>query len=285
MADLGGRTVVVLEARLPSELAGLITRNGGRALSAPALREVPLPVGQEVTDFIDVVSRGDAEMVVFQTGVGARAVLGAAEEMGKKEAFLQALRSTKVVCRGPKPVAVMRANEVPITLVASTPFTSTELMQGIQAQGWDLEGKTVALQHYGETNAYLQTELRKTGARLVEVSVYRWALPEDTAPLEEAIRTMVARRADAVAFTSKSQVRHLFQIAERMGLKNSLREALRGPVVVASVGPVCTRALAEEGITPHVAPEHPKMGPLVLALASYFEGQHAPVSSPSLGSR
>jgi uroporphyrinogen-III synthase len=55
-----------------------------------------------------------------------------------------------------------------------------------------------------------------------------------------------------------------------MGLDDNLRTAFADRVIVAPVGPICIRALTEEGILPHVVPEHPKMGPLVLAVAEYF---------------
>ena len=96
--------------------------------------------------------------------------------------------------------------------------------------------------------------------------------------MEDAIRTMIEGRADAIAFTTQSQVRHLFQVADQIGLKDALKDAMRDKIVVAPVGPICVRALAQEGITPHVVPQHPKMGPLVLAIAEHFERARAPTS-------
>ncbi len=272
MANLEGRRVVVLESRMPSALASLFERHGGQVISAPALREVPLSMRPEVVEVIDALCAGEIEMFVFLTGVGARALIGAAETLGKSDALLQALNDTKVVCRGPKPVAVMRANRVSIDLVPPEPFTTEFLVASIRAQGWQLRGKRVGLQHYGEVNDYVRAELAGMGAKVMEVSLYEWALPEDTTPVEQAILAMIEGRADAVAFTTQSQVRHLFQIADDMNLKDTLKDALRENVVVAPVGPVCVRALAQEGVTPHVVPQHPKMGPLVLALAEHFTG-------------
>ena len=270
MAGLQGRTLVTLEARMPSELAGLIERHGGRAVSAPAMREAPLPDRPEVTAFVDAICEGRVEAVVFLTGVGARAVIGAADALGKRDVLIESLRQSKVVCRGPKPVAVMRSHKVPIDLVAPEPYTSEALIEAIRGQGWDLGSKRVALQHYGEVNAYVRDELAAMGAEVLEVSLYRWELPRDLGPLEEAIVKMARGEVDGVLFTTQVQVRHLFSVAERMGLKDALKEALASRVVVAPVGPVCVRALAEEGVRPHVTPKHPKMGPLVLAVADYF---------------
>ena len=285
MADLQGRRIVVLEARLPSELGALVTRHGGQPIAAPALREVPIPMRQEVRDLVDAVCSRAIDMVVFLTGVGARALIGAADELGRRDAFLDALRHTTIACRGPKPVAVMRTHDVPIALVAPEPYTSEDLAGAIVDQGWDLRGKRVALQHYGEVNTYLRTRLQEMGARITEVSLYTWALPEDVRPVEDAVRTVVARHADAVLFTTQSQVRNLFRIAEGMDQRDALTEALTRDVVAAPVGPVCARALINEGVTPHLEPEHPKMGPLVLALAAYFEAQESTATGPLASGR
>ena len=63
MADLQGRVIVTLEGRMPSALAGLIERHGGKPLLAPAMREVPLPGRQEVIDFISDKYAGIAQLV------------------------------------------------------------------------------------------------------------------------------------------------------------------------------------------------------------------------------
>ena len=276
MKDLAGINIVVLEARLWSELARLFEHYGGHVISAPALREVSLPARQDVRELIDAICARKVAAAVFLTGVGARAMISAAEDLGRKEEFLGALRETKVVCRGPKPVAVMRANDIPVALIPPEPYTSEALLASIESQSWDLRGKTVALQHYGETNAFLREGLGHMGARVLEISLYEWALPEDTGDLEDGIRAILDGRAHAIAFTTRVQVRHLMQVASKVGLEEPLTEALRSRVVVGSVGPVCTRELLDRGITPHVTPDHPKMGPLVQGMAAYFNHRSIP---------
>jgi hypothetical protein len=56
-------------------------------------------------------------------------------------------------------------------------------------------------------------------------------------------------------------------------LCDAVVQALNGEVIVAAVGPICSTALTEAGVRPHVVPENPKMGPLVAALANYFSGR------------
>jgi uroporphyrinogen-III synthase len=100
--------------------------------------------------------------------------------------------------------------------------------------------------------------------------MYEWRMPDDVAALERLVDEIVERRVGAIAFTSQIQARHLFQVADRMGRKDELRAALTRSTIVASVGPTCTRALEALGVTPHVAPENPKMGSMVAELGAYL---------------
>jgi len=64
------------------------------------------------------------------------------------------------------------------------------------------------------------------------------------------------------------------------GRSESLAGLLDG-LVIASIGPVCSRALRSYGITPSSRPSPPNWGPLVSALESAFE-RSLIVRAPSL---
>ena len=89
-----------------------------------------------------------------------------------------------------------------------------------------LKGLTVAVQEYGVPNGELLQELKKRGAQVLQVPVYRWALPKDTRPLEQAIQRLIAGDCQVALFTNAMQVSHLFQLATQMGVTDPLREAL-----------------------------------------------------------
>ena len=205
----------------------------------------------------------------FMTGVGASALLKEAEKLGDLDAALAALRRTTTACRGPKPVSVLRRHDIQVNLTAAEPHTTTELLQELDAV--DLSGKTVGLVHYGERTDTAAAGLRQRGAIVHEICLYEWQLPEDTHGLERLVDELVAGRLDALALTSQIQVRHLFAVADRMGRRRVLADALNDNVVVAAVGPVCAASLKDFGVTPRVQPSHPKMGPMLIALADYLD--------------
>ncbi len=254
---------------MAQELAALITRRGGHPILAPALQEV-LEEPASIRPAVEALLKGDVFAVFFLTGVGARTFIEMAEALGFGEEILTSLRKTMVICRGPKPVAVLHSRGVPVTLTAPEPHTVEALLSALEDCPWDFRGKVVLLQHYGERKEDLTVWLEARGARVQEISPYRWALPRDLEPLRRAIQILVAGEADAVCFTSRPQVVHLFQVAGELNLLDQLKDALSNHVVVAALGPVCTRALEERGVKPHVVPEHGKLGHLVVTLERFF---------------
>jgi uroporphyrinogen-III synthase len=266
MPSLKGARVGLLESRLSQELAELVRRLGGTPVLAPSVREVPH--ADETTRFVKELVTKRFAVIIVLTGAAASAVLREAERSGQLRDALDAFELATLVCRGPKPTAVMRRNGVQVDIIPEKPFTTTELLQAIG--GVDLAGRDVAVVHYGERNAVLSDALEARGARLGEVCPYEWALPEDTAPLRALVRDLCGQ-VEAIAFTSKIQVRNLFAVAAELGVAEEIRAALNADVIVAAVGPVCAEALKHERVLPDVQPADPKMRPLLTALADYIE--------------
>lgn len=254
-------------------MASLIARHGGVAYSAPALKEAPLSNGGEVAAFIEQAIAGPVDIIIFLTGVGARALLEAASRQDRLEELLTSLGRMTVVARGPKPVAVLRGYKVRIDLVPPEPNTSQELLKLLLPLG--LKGKTIAVQHYGQTNVFLRDALLEAGARVLEVSLYRWELPDDQGPLLRFLEDVQRGSIHVVAGTSQAQVQNLFSLARSFGWEEALCKALNSSVAVAAVGPVCARAWQEYGVKVDIVPEHPKMGHLVLAIADYCQKNDA----------
>jgi uroporphyrinogen-III synthase len=233
-----------------------------------AVREEPIDCAAPVAEFVERLTARGPHMVIFLTGVGADAVFKEAERQERLAVLLDRLRKTTIVCRGPKPAAVVRRHGLSIDLPVAAPYTSEEVLSPLASI--PLDGVDVTLVHYGERNARMADALEGRGAALHDLCVYEWRLPRDLRPLEELVRDILAHRFDAVIFTSQIQGRHLLQVADGMQMRHALVDALNRDVVVSAMGPVCRAALEELGIQPHVVPTTPKMAPLVSALADYF---------------
>jgi len=267
MSGFSGLRVLALESRRAAELAKLIQTYDGVATVAPSMREVPRESNREALAFSDALLAGKFDVVIFLTGVGARALQAVVETVHKREDYVAALKRIPVVARGPKPVAALRELGITPVLVAPEPNTWHELLRVLEeeegrADGLRLRGARVAVQEYGVSNPELIAGLERLGAKVTRVPVYQWALPEDLEPLRAAIRSLAERAFEVVLFTTAVQVIHLFQVASEMQLAEKMKHGLVS-AVIASIGPTTSEELERHGIRADLEPSHPKMGFLV----------------------
>jgi len=259
-----GLRVLALESRRAQEMGKLIANSGGKAVIAPSMREVPLESNTEALIFASSLIQDRLDMVIFLTGVGARALLRIVETTYPREQFAAALKRVEVVARGPKPAAVLRELDVPISLIAPEPSTWREVLAALDAdrESFPLEGRRVAVQEYGESNEELLRGLAERGAVVTTVPIYQWALPEDIGPLRDAVNAIVRDEIDVMLLTSSVQLRYLLKIADEMGMRDQIRRAFP-KIMIASIGPLTSQELKEHGIQVDLEPSHPKMGILV----------------------
>jgi uroporphyrinogen-III synthase len=267
MSGFDGLRVLALESRRAAELAKLVSNYGGQPIVAPSMREVPLESNKEALAFVAALLGGEFDMVIFLTGVGARALLGVVETVHKRDECIAALKRVRVVARGPKPVAALREIGVTPNITAPEPNTWRELLRALDDAGKasqqpGLQGMRVAVQEYGVSNPELLAGLRERGAQVTRVPVYQWALPHDLAPLRAAITAIAEGTVDVALFTTAVQAVHLFQIAGEMKLEEAVRNGL-SHAIVASIGPTTSEELQRRGIRADLEPSHPKMGYLV----------------------
>jgi uroporphyrinogen-III synthase len=270
---LSGARIGILEGRMTSELARLVERHGGVPVLAPALREVKTDAGEPVATLVQELAAGRVDIVIFMTGVGAAALFAEAERQGKLDDLVGALQHTTNVTRGQKPWRPMKERGVPISVSAPSPYTTDELLATLADV--PMQGKGVALLHYGERSEPAAQAVRDAGGNVLELCLYEWQLPDDTTPIESLIREVIAGQITAVLVTSKVQARHLMEVAERIGLADELVESLNTTTVVGAVGPTSAQELLYCGIEPRVVPDNPKMGPLIVALGEHLRSSRA----------
>jgi uroporphyrinogen-III synthase len=264
--------VLSLESRRAVEMAKLIANYGGEPLVAPSMREVPLESNTAALEFARRLREGGFDIVIFLTGVGARALARVAETIYPLAQFTDELKKIIVVARGPKPLAVLREFGVPAPITVAEPNTWRDLLQALDAGRISLAGKRIALQEYGESNPELLGGLSERGAQVTQVPVYKWDLPEDMAPLRKAVEALAAETIDLALFTTSVQIVHLLKVAQEMGLESRMREGL-AKATVGSIGPVTSEELRDQGVRVDFEPEHPKMGQLVHDAAQRMSAQ------------
>ncbi|MFC7533345.1 uroporphyrinogen-III synthase [Actinoplanes sp. GCM10030250] len=254
---LAGFTVAVTAERRRAEMEALLERRGARVISAPAITIIPL-IDDDALHAATAACIGlKPHLVVATTGFGFRGWLEAAEGWGMGEQLRTSLRGARILARGPKPCGAIRAAGLSEEWAAKTE-ANEEILQRLLEEG--VAGKRIVVQEHGEPQTEFVDALRTAGAAVVEVPVYRWAMPPDVAPVKRLADQVAGGQIDAVTFTSAPAVKAFLQVAGECGA--DVAGAFRSGTLAACVGPVTAAPLAELGV-PVVMPERYRLGALI----------------------
>ncbi len=263
MANSGfnGLTVAAFESRKATEMTRLIERHGGRPLVAPALREIPLEDNSAALRFGEQLLTDGIDVLVLMTGVGTTTLFEILHSRHAKDNIAAALRDTVLIARGPKPVAALKALGFQPTLTVPEPNTWVDVVSTLDEYR-PAKGLRVAVQEYGLPNPDLLEALMQRGADVFPVPVYRWALPEDIAPLKQVLNEILAGHVQVMLITNAAQIDHVLQMVEQEGKSAQFKKACK-KMVVASIGPTASERLRHYDLPVDLEPPHGKMGILV----------------------
>lgn len=253
LQPLHGRRVALPESRELDLFADMLIKRGAQVLRCPLVSIHDAPDQQPILDWIRDFSQTEWDDLILLTGEGLRRLVAAAEREGALlEPFLARLAAVRKITRGPKPGAALRKLGLKADLVAVAPTTEGVIQT---LQGEDLKGRRIAVQLYGaDPNELLMNFLADAGAVTSAVAPYVYADDVEDAQVVRLIEALCHREVDAIAFTSATQVRRLFQIARRGVGEPQLLQALK-EITVAAVGPVVAEELEERGVGVDLMPE------------------------------
>ncbi len=263
--NFDGLKVTSFESRRAKEIEKLIRYHGGVPRIAPSMREIPLSQSTDALKFAKNLIGEKFDIVILMTGVGTRALLKAVTTKYPEKEFIKALKKTTIVVRGPKPVAALREMRLKPNIIVPEPNTWRDVLTTLDSE-LQLKGKRIAIQEYGISNKEFIISLRKKGAKVTPVPIYKWALPEDLEPLHNAIKSIKDSKEDISIFTSSQQIYHLFEVASQDGSQDELKEGFK-KIVIASIGPTTSETLNRFGLSPDYEPDSPKMGNLIREVA------------------
>lgn len=270
LLPLAGYTVAVTADRRREEQVQLLTRRGAAVLEGPTVRTEPLGDDEALRAGIDAVIARPPDVTVLTTAVGTRGLLGLAESLGRDEELLAAIGGSAVFVRGPKAAGAAVASDIDVAWRTTGDQASeivTELAEAARA------GARIAVQRDGADRAHTAEQLAALGADVVDLQVYRWALPTDPLPAERLLDAVCAGSVDAVTFTSSPGLRNLVALADESGRSEELRASLNGRVLAVCVGPVCSATARAAGVERVAVPRVARLGAMVQALVVAMGGR------------
>jgi uroporphyrinogen III methyltransferase/synthase len=130
-----------------------------------------------------------------------------------------------------------------------------------------LHGRRILVPRAEIARSALCATLRGAGADVVEWSAYHAALPDDARARAEAL---LADPPDILVFTNSHAARHFGAL-----LDAGARARLAAHTAFASLGPVTSRALAEQGFDAAIEPARHELPHLIEALCAHAAGHSA----------
>ncbi|MCC7086042.1 MAG: uroporphyrinogen decarboxylase [Pirellulales bacterium] len=270
LTNSGRLRIAAFENRRAVELSSLIEQFGGIPLIAAAMREAAPAKNPEAVDFANRVMTGQVDTIIFTTEGGVRRLVEQVERHVDRQRFLMAISDVVTISRGPKPAAALRQFGILPTYITAEPHTWREILQTVDHYV-SLANLTVGLQEHGEPNASLLAGLEARGAAVINLKLYRWELPNDTAPLEAVLRQTARGEIDVILFTSGQQATNILNVAERHNFADQLRQGIRS-AVVGSIGPSTSAMLRQLDLSVDAQPDHATMSALVETVATRAAG-------------
>ena len=263
---LTGFTVGVTADRRWEEQAALFERRGATVIHAPAIRTLPLDAEAPLRRATEDVIARPPEVLIANTGVGIRSWFTNADTWGMGRSLEAALSRCRIYARGPKAAGAIHSAGLTVVARARTERLSEVTDLVLESLS---PGERVVIQMDGSGDSVEVERLRRAGADMLTLPVYRWTFPQDRDPATRLAQSVIAGKVQAVTFTAGPAIRNWLAIAAAEGVEADLRHALTdGRAVVGCVGPVCANVAATEGLlSPHlVQPDAFRLGPLIRAV-------------------
>lgn len=264
---LAGTQILVTAQRRAADLALALGRRGADVTIAASLGvESHIDEDTLLAQTRQIIATG-ADVVVVTTGIGFRGWLDTAEAAGLGHDLVEALRSMRLVARGPKARGALQAAGLVPDWVAESE-TSAEIADFLVTEG--VEGLSIAVQHHGAGDDGLERRLTASGGRPFGLVVYRWGPPPDPEAVERSVRDAAAGAYDSIVFTSApGAAAWLGSVREQDVLDRLLELEQSGRVTLAAVGHVTADPLRNAGFDP-LLPDRARLGALVRSLVMYL---------------
>ena len=263
----GVRVLVTRAADQAGPLRRELERYGAEVVEVPMIEIRPPARWKPFDDVLKRIERYD--WLIFTSPNGVRFALDRLMEKGKDVRVLQGIRLAAI---GPKTESTLRARGLRADRVPEA-FRSEGLLRAFRPR--EISGKRILLPRGNLAGSWLPGELRKSGARVDQVEVYRTVRPR-AAGKKLAVEVGTGS-VQLVTFTSSSTVNHFARSVSPRKASELLHKA-----TVACIGPVTADSARIHGIrTDVVSPIHTVPGLVSSIIAHYQDRKSGSRTAPA----
>jgi len=253
---LTAKRILITRARDQSaEFAAQLRGLGAEVIEFPTIEIVPPTRWKELDQAIDQLK--SYNWLIFTSANGVNFFWERLKEKGKDHPFPSSL---KICAIGPATAYQLEEKGIRVDYTPKE-FIAEAILEGFEKMA--IKGKRILLARAKEARDVLPEGLRKMGAKVDVVEVYRTVKPRGGSKRLKQLLT--EGRINAITFTSSSTVNHFAELLQ----KEDLRELLRG-LVIACIGPVTARTAKGLGMRVQIQPKEYTIPGLTKAIAEYF---------------
>lgn len=263
-APLNGKRILITRAREQSgEFATLLKKTGAEVMELPTIEIVPPLFWKELDRVFPRLRSYD--WLIFTSANGVHFFWQRLREKGKT----RLPPSIKVCAIGPATAKQLKEKKISVDYMPKE-FIAESILDGFQKKF--IKGKRILLARAKKARDILPKGLRKMGAKVDVVEVYRTIKPRGGS--KRLRQLLTDGKIDVITFTSSSTVNHFVDLLK----KEDLQKRLKG-IAIACIGPVTAKTAKEWGMKVQIQPKEYTIPGLTKAIAEYFDKKFPSSSS------
>lgn len=258
---LTGKKILITRARDQSgDFSTQLKKWGAEVIEFPTIEIVPPLRWLKLDCAIDQLK--SYHWIIFTSANGVHFFWRRLKEKGKSRLPF----SLKVCAIGPATAKQLTKKKIAIDYMPNE-FIAEAILKGFKRMA--LGGKRILLARAQKARDVLPRGLRKMGAKVDVVEVYRTIRPKQGAKRLKQI--LSEGKIDVIGFTSSSTVNHFVEFLK----KEDLKKMLKG-IAIACIGPVTSKTARGWGMKVRIQPKQYTIPGLTQAIVEHF----APHPSP-----
>jgi len=260
---LAGKKILITRTREQSgDFVTRLNRLRAETIEFPTIEVAPPLRWGEVDRAMDRLKSYD--WIIFTSANGVNFFWQRVKERAKD---LRLPSSLKVCAIGPATAKQLKKRRVSVRYIPKE-FIAESILEGFEKMV--IKGKRILLARAKKAREVLPTGLRKLGAEVDVVAVYRTIRPRGGS--RRLKKLLAERKIDVITFTSSSTVDHFAELLKKEDLKNLLKG-----IAIACIGPVTARTAKEWGLKVQIQPKRYTIPGLTRAIADYFPPSPSPL--------
>jgi uroporphyrinogen III methyltransferase / synthase len=254
---LFGKKVLITRSRAQSrQMSERIRELGGDPILFPTIQIAPPDDFGPLDNAIHRISSFD--WVVFTSVNGVDRFF---QRYFEVKSDIRDMAGPRIGAIGPVTAASIRRHGLSVDLLAKK-FVAEGILELLSEE--DVRNMKFLIPRAARARDILPDELRRLGGEVEVVPVYR-TIPPDDADIADTREMLKRGEIDAITFTSSSTFTHFLEMMKGIDLQQDL-----GSVVLASIGPITSETIRENGLTPTVEASEYTIDGLVEALVGHM---------------